>query len=501
MVDHVRTKAVTGEYVGKVLPSGVHEYLGVRYANPPQRWKRATPLAPSDTLISALEDRPAPWQTYMPEEFDCEPPMSEDCLYLNIWTSGQGTKKPVYVFIHGGSYVEGSIRTDCYGGIYCGDEFVAAHPDVVYVNIEYRFGPFGSMDLSAWDTDGEYLDSNNLQVLDQMAALTWIQENIAAFGGDPDHVTIGGQSAGSYSVFTLMAIPEAAKLFCGAICESSAPTSGPIRTTKAPQDARRTGKMMADFLGAKSLDDMLAATPLQLVAGTEALFMEPGYAGYNPCRDDKVIPMDIESSLASGCAKHVAVMSGTLAGEYSTDMLGMSAQEIEARVRSRFPMVSDEDIQAFKGNYPERSDVETMEDMYNDLGMRLRQISTSEAVLRGGSKVYMYYMPFKPEGARIRSQHCAELLYVSGKPDAGLYLFMNSGEKLAGEHPDYEFGKKIQDVWYNFIVNGDPNGSSLGIEWPLYDEENQKTAIFDREFSVEDGARRLDIDVIRHYQQ
>ena len=501
MANQVHAKAVTGEYVGKVLPNGVHEYLGIRYANPPQRWKRATPLKPSDTLISALEDRPAPWQTYMPEEFDCEPPMSEDCLNLNIWTNGESGKKPVYVFIHGGSYVEGSIRTDCFGGIYCGDEFVATHPDTVFVNIEYRFGPFGSMDLSAFDDKGEYADSNNLQILDQIAALKWIQENIAAFGGDPDHVTIDGQSAGSYSCFVLMSIPEAAKLFCGAICESSAPTTGPIRTTKAPEDAKRTGKMMADYLGAKSLDDMLAATPLQLVAASDALFMEPGYAGYNPCRDDKVIPMDIEVALASGCAKHVAVMSGTLAGEYSTDMIDMSAADIEKRVRSRFPMVTDEDIQAFKDNYPDRPESETMEDMYNDLGMRLRQISSTEAVLQGGSKVYMYYMPFKPEGARIRAQHCAELMFVSGKPDAGMYLYLTSGEKLAGEHPDYEFGKKIQDVWYNFIVSGDPNGPSLGIEWPLYDEDAQKTAIFDKEFSVEDGARRKDIEIIRHYQK
>ena len=499
LTNRVHTKAVTGEYVGKALPNGVHEYLGIRYAKPPRRWKRAEPLGPSNTIISALENGPALWQTYLPEEFDCQPSMSEDCLYLNIWTSGKGQDKPVYVFIHGGSYVEGSIRTDCFGGIYCGDEFVAAHPVVVFVNIEYRFGPFGSMDLSAWDEKGEYADSNNLQILDQIIALKWIKQNIRAFGGDPNRITVGGQSAGSYSVFLLMAIPEAAELFTGAICESSAPTTGPIRTTKLPADARRTAKMMADYLGASSLQEMLNADPMRLNDGTDALFMEPGYAGYNPCRDNRVVPMDIEAALASGCAKHVAVLSGTLAGEYSTDMIGMTAEQIESRIRSRFPMITNEDIQAFKENYPDRHAKTAMEDMFNDLGMRLRQITSTEAVAKGGSSTYMYYMSFKPEGAQIRSQHCAELLYISGKPDADLYLYESSREKLAGERPDYAFGKKIQDIWYRFITTHNPNGATAEVEWPLYNEETQKTMVLDRTFHIEDGARRRDIDIIRHY--
>lgn len=501
MTEQVRAKAITGEYVGKVLPNGVHEYLGIRYAKPPRRWKRAEPLDPSDEVIGALENGPAEWQTYMPEEFDSRPPMSEDCLRLNIWTSGEGEKKPVYVFIHGGSFLEGSIRTDCYGGIYCGDEFVAAHPDVVYVNIEYRFGPFGGVDLSAWDAEGEYADSNNIQILDQIQALKWVKQNIAAFGGDPDNIGIGGQSAGCMSVFTLMSMPESARLFNKAICMSSAPTSGPIRTTKEPESAKRIARMIADHLGFETLEDWLTASPIRLNEASDALFYTPGFAGgYEPCRDDKMIAMDIEGALASGCASHVAVMSGSTAGEYSSGMVDSTAEEIEERIRARYPMISDADIQAYKDNYPERGGKIAMEDMYNDIGLRLRQITATEAVARGGSPVHLYYVPFQPEGAKIRSQHCAELLYASGKFDAGVYLEFASGERLAGENPDREFGRRIQDVWYNFIATGDPNGPTLGVEWPRYSEESPATMVLDREFSVaEGGVRPKDVEVMRHY--
>lgn len=501
MSEYVHAKAQTGEYVGKVLSNGVHEYLGIRYAKPPMRWKRAEALDPSDELIGAVDNPPAEWQHYMVEEFDFRPPMSEDCLFLNVWTSGKGENKPVYVFIHGGSFVEGSIRTECFGGIYCGDEFVATHPDVVYVNVEYRFGPFGSMDLSAWDPEGHYADSCNIQILDQTLALKWIKDNIAAFGGNPDDITVGGQSAGCMSVFTLMSIPESAQLFNKAICMSSAPTSGPLRTMKSKRDAQNNARIMAEQLGITSLSDWLAASPMSLVKATDEVFITPELVGgFEPCCDDCLVAVDIEGALSSGCASHISVMSGSVAGEYSDSMIDSSADEIEERIRGRYPIITDADIQAYKDNYPERDEKSAMEDMCNDMGLRLRQITASEAVMQGGSPLYMYYMAFQPKGARIRPQHCTELQYVSGKLDQDLYLNLASGETLLGKHPNHEFGKKVQDIWYNFIATGNPNGPTVDVEWPLYDAQDQLTYVMDEEPSVaRGGARSKDVEIMRHY--
>ena len=496
MSELVHAKAITGEYVGTRLETGVEQYLGIRYAKPPRRWKRAEPLDPSNLVISALEDAPACWQSLMPGEFDALPPMSEDCLRLNIWTASTEGSKPVYVFIHGGSYMEGSIRTDCYGGIYCGDGFVRDHPDVVFVNVEYRFGPFGSLDLSTWDEAGEYPDSNNLQILDQLEALRWIKANISAFGGDPDRITVGGQSAGSYSIFVQLALPETRGLYQQAILESSAPGSERIRPMKTPETAAHTAQMMADYLGAKTLEDLLSASPIELNAGTDALFFEPGYAGYDPCADGRLIPKDIHAAWRSGVNGGVKLLSGTTAGEYSDGMIDMTAAEIRAMTERRTPHVPAEDYEAFLANDPEREPKMAMEDMYTDLHIRLRHITATESLIAGGNEAYVYHIAFKPEGNRMRSIHCSELPYVSGKPDCGCYLNVPD-ELLAGRNPDPVFGKKVQDVWYNFITTGDPNGESLGATWPLYDAERQATMVFDREFHVEDGVRRADLDIAR----
>lgn len=218
MTKNITAKAKTGTYEGFEDDSGVINFLGIKYAQIPGRWKRSVIVPDSDEHIDAKEFGPICWQSEMPEEFTQGLPRSEDCLSLNVWTADVDTKgRPVMVWIHGGCYMSGSNRVP----YYCSDRFCADCPDIVFVNINYRLGAFASMDLRSLDPDNEYELSTSLNTLDQCVALKWVHENIEAFGGDPGNVTVYGQSAGSFSTATLMLVPEANQYFQKAICESS----------------------------------------------------------------------------------------------------------------------------------------------------------------------------------------------------------------------------------------------------------------------------------------
>lgn len=497
MGENICVRAVTGQYVGKQKDEKLIEFLGIPYAKTPKRWKPAEKLEKSEEVIEAFACGPACWQYVCREECpDEDPPMSEDCLTLNVWTSDIAGNKPVYVWIHGGCYQTGSNRTDCFGGIYCGDQFVKDNPDIVYVNINYRVGPLGSMDLTSVDVNGEYVDSNNIQILDQMRAIEWVYENIAAFGGDPDRITIGGQSAGSYSMFVHMAIPESVKYIKGAICESSAPTNGIMKNREIAVNA---GKRFLEVTGAKTLEDLLAIPAKELVEYGDVIFKEV-VGAFEPCRDDRLIPVDIEGALKSGQARHVNVLSGTVAGEFSTSVISMSADELQAMVSDIYGL-TDEQVSDWKAHVPGRSDKEAMEDLFNDLGLRAAQAIASEAVAEGGSNVYYYYMNYTPEGAKLRAQHCFEVPMIAGKPDANVYLEFASNEKLLGEHPDYELAKQVQTIWANFIRMGDPNADCIGVEWPLYTKDNKATMVLDNNgWKVTGEVRTEDMDFARLYQ-
>src|SRR3712207_215533 len=219
-----------GEVAGE-LGDGVHVFRGIPYARPPVGELRFRPPQPPEPWAGA---RPATafgsiaMQSPSPLEnlFGAaeRPSMSEDCLYLNIWTPGlDGARRPVMVWIHGGAFVTGSGSTPWYDGTR-----FAARGDVVVVTLNYRLGAFGFLHLA--DLIGEsFVGSGNAGILDQAAALAWVRDNIAAFGGDPENVTIFGESAGAMSVGTLLALPAARGLFQRAILQSGAASNAMSR--------------------------------------------------------------------------------------------------------------------------------------------------------------------------------------------------------------------------------------------------------------------------------
>ncbi len=493
----VMVKAKTGKYEGKILSSGVLQFLGIPYAKPPKRWKRAEELEPSEAVFKAAENGPACWQEVLKEEWEQEPPMSEDCLTLNIWTGDTETKKPVLVWIHGGCYATGSNRTDCFGGVYCGDEFVAVSRDIVYVNINYRINIFGSVDLSKWDPDGEYTNSNNLQTFDQITALKWISENIEAFGGDPQNITISGQSAGGMSVASLMAIPEANQYFHKVICQSTALSDAFL---KKREDAAKLSERFYKIAGADSLQDLLQMPADKLRDAGQRLFesIKPGETGaFEMIWGKSGFPENPCEILRKGMVKHIPLMIGTVAGEFDTVGSFLSEEELKDQAKAIFPnAIDDTFVQQFCENEKTRDRRTAYQDLWNDSLLRMGAVNTAEAQAQGGGKVYLYYISFLPEGAKLRPQHCFEIPYVTLKKDNLVYMDQNTGEPVQGSKPSEELEHRLHECWANFVRYGNPNGEHIETLWPAYTQEKQETMVIDRQWQVEKGVRRKDTKML-----
>ena len=271
----------------------VTAWKGVRYAAPPTgdlRWRAPEPPEPWTDVADASAFGlvcPQPVEPRIP--IDLGAPQGGDCLTLNIWASSDiagGDRKPVMVWIHGGAYVLGSANQPLYNG-----RVLAAGGDVVVVTVNYRLGAFGFLDLSSFSTPGRRFDSN-LGLRDVLHALHWIRDNIAAFGGDPDRVTVFGESAGAGIITTLLTSPAAGGLFAGAIAQSSPATS--------VYDATRARRVAEQFLAALGLAhddiDRLPDAPVDaVIAASRTLFngvplQSPGMLAFAPIIDGDLVP-------------------------------------------------------------------------------------------------------------------------------------------------------------------------------------------------------------------
>lgn len=193
-------------------------------------------------------------------------------------------------------------------------------------------------------------------------------------------------------------------------------------------------------------------------------------------------------------------LSGTVSGEYDQMVMDMQPDEIIELVKRRFPALTDDQVEAFIQNDADRDEKTALMDMFNDIGLRGRHIVATESVIEGGAEGYVYYITSKPKDGKLRTQHCYEIPMVTGKQDSGIYLDLRSGEKLHGEEPDYELGKKVQRCWANFIMNGDPNNELLGIKWPEYTLDEKQTMVIDSEWQVVNEVRPKDMAIARKFQ-
>jgi len=407
----------------------------------------------------------------------------EDGLYLNVWTPGcDDARRPVMVWIHGGAYVFGSGAVSWYDGTR-----FARHGDVVVVTINYRLGPLGFLHLA--DTFGPAAaGSGNAGILDQVAALEWVQQSVAAFGGDPDNVTIFGESAGANSVGTLLALRAARGLFHRAIAQSGAGAWVSTRERAALVAGRllerlpvRSGDLEA--LQALPVGEILSAKPDlsdEAVAGVAAL-------PWQPVIDEDVLDGSPLELVAAGRAAGVHLLTGTNQDEITLfQVLDPTLDDLDDaaivnRLRTYVPDPA-EVLGVYRSLAPEATAKELWSTLATDGVFRIPAVRLAEAQRRHG-QVWMYRFTWETPvfGGVLRSTHALEIPFVFDTLD------QPGADKLTGDGPErHAIANTMHQAWLQFAQTGDPG-------WPAYDVPRRATMRFDREPEVlddPDGVQR-----------
>ncbi len=450
---------VDGGWIQGAVTEDLTIYKGIPFAAPPVgelRWKAPQPVIPWEGVRETTEFASSPVQ------WGSNPwGLSEDCLYLNVWTPAKSPKEklPVMVWIYGGGFGAGTTTDP----VFSGEEL--ARMGVVVVNTAYRVGKLGFMahpGLSAENPEGV---SGNYGLLDQIAGLEWVQRNIEAFGGDPSKVTIFGESAGGIAVSMLCASPLAKGLFRGAISQSggsfgpSRPTTYPGENMKTLADAEADGEKIAQSLGVSTVEE-LRALPADK-------FIERGLApgGGWPIVDGYVIPDDQYRLYEKGEYNDVAVIAGYNSDEGASFLRNPDGKAHQAGVEERFGPYAGKLLEAYpledgKVTHPTRN-------LMRDVAFGWHSWAWCSLQARTGkSKTFLYYFDQHPDFPKespmygLGSPHGQDIAYV--------FQHVNPEHPIAG---DRELMKAMGAYWTNFAKTGDPNGPGLP-EWPVFDNEH-----------------------------
>jgi len=453
--DTVKTE---GGAVSGTTTAGVRVFKGIPYAAPPVgdlRWRPPQALEPwSGVRDGSQYGAECPQTQYPNGSVYTRPmrPLSEDCLFLNIWTTAKaGDKRPVFVWIHGGALTRGSSMSDVRDGV----PFAKKGP--VLVSINYRLGPLGYLAHPELTAESNRRSSGNYGVLDQLAALAWVQRNIAAFGGDPARITIGGESAGSWSVNTLVATPLARGLFIRAIGESG----GRFGPGYALQDAENAGVAFAKAAGASSLKELRAVPAEKLVA-------LPAFRT-SEVVDGWVLPEETMKIFAAKKQNIVPVIVGQNREEM-TSLGGTNGLPMTLDGYRRLNGVRDAEMtKAFNEAYRVKSetDGEALLAIGRDTIFSQHMRTWARLTTDAGAKAYLYLFSHAAPGPRkqeLRAFHASELPYVfnvltGADPREAGYAYTDVDRRLADQMSSY---------WVNFVTTGDPNGKGLPV-WAPYD--------------------------------
>ena len=386
---------------------------------------------------------------------------SEDCLYLNIWTPAQaaGERLPVLMWIHGGAFLGGMGHDSLYlGG-------PMASRGVIVVTINYRLGVLGFLAHPELSKESEQGVSGNYGLLDQIAALRWIRENIAAFGGDPGRITVDGQSAGGMSVCSLLTSPLTAGLLSGGIIQSGGPAKG--RGGKLA-DCEAFGVQFMEAAGCKNIEELRKVDPDTLIR----LKVGEGRMPFQPCVDNYVLPMTPYEAFTTGRIAKVPVMFGCNTEEGRFLMASGSYEEKLAQIKEQLGDSYDE----FAAVYPtdEASLDRSIFEAGRDAGFaNLRRVARiMEKVHPAPVYQYFFAQPMeKADGTYIGVTHSAELYY--GFDNLQCVGRCNLGPEMWEpklDHGAYELGHTMCSYWAEFVKKGDPNKPGLPA-WPAYARE------------------------------
>ncbi len=477
-----------------VANTAIRVFKGIPYAAPPVgdlRWQAPKPVVPWQGVRDATAFGAACLQGKIFGDISFEN-VSEDCLTLNIWTPAKTARErlPVMVWIHGGGFQAGA------GGENRHDGEAFARKGVVLVTINYRLGIFGFFAHPALTRESGHNSSGNYGMLDQVAALRWVQGNIAAFGGDPRNVTIFGESAGSFAVSALMASPLAKGLFAKAIGESGAffTTGGGTLATPSLASSERQGMKFGTSIGASSLAELRAKSGQDLLQA--AMKAQPWFA---PNIDGYFLPEDVYAIYASGRQAHVPLLAGWNADEIRSSVTlrkdKPTPESFAAELRKRFGDQGD----AFLKAYPATTAAEAIESaaaLASDSFIGYATWKWIEMQLQTGkSPVYRYSfdrkIPVEPgqkvNGVPATSQdigarHAGEIEYVFGALELSL-------PKVPWEPVDRKLSDAMTTYWANFARTGDPNGAGLP-KWPRYHATTRRVLHLDQTIRDEPDTTR-----------
>jgi para-nitrobenzyl esterase len=470
----VRTQQ--GVVRGRIV-DGVATFKGISYAAPPfgvNRFQAPRPAESWDGVREALSYGPTvPKPPYFPP-FDVlipEPVIpGEDCLNLNIWTPDPGKAGlPVMVWIHGGAFSNGSGAIPQYDG----SRF--ARDGVVCVTINYRLGADGFLYLS----DG----IPNLGLLDQVAALAWVQENISAFGGDPNNVTIFGESAGGMSVSTLLSMPRAKGLFRRVIAQS-----GAGHHVISPATAKRVSQYLAEKLGVEPTREAIAAVPIDRLLQAQVelsadVFELPdperwgevaaNLMPFEPVIDGDVLPARPIDSIVAGAGAGVDIVVGTNTDEQRLLMvpngvINFIKMDILAGTVAAYGLPVAETLATYRATRHDASPGDLLAAIITDWFYRIPAIRLAEAHTKGSGATYMYEFAWRSPmfDGKLGACHALEIPFVFDTLDKERY------EALIGTNPPQEIADTMHSAWAAFASDGDPG-------WPRYDLEQRATMRFD----------------------
>ena len=479
---------VQGKPVGDLLT-----WRGIPYAAPPVgslRLRAPAPVEPWQGVRDATEWGNASVQhkkgtMLSPGKYQ---PSSEDCLTLNVLAPSRpsSTPRPVMVFIHGGAYTLGTSATPLYGGGSLVRRSLEDSEGIVYVSLNYRLGVLGYLDLSQFSTEARQFDAN-LGLRDQVAALEWVQRNIAQFGGDPENVTIFGESAGGNAVTTLLATPAARGLFHRGIAESSAP--GLVATKeRATEWAREFVGFLGNGDNAAQALDSADVTSLGR-AGTKLAFTvlnrTPGLHPFGPVIDGDFLPENPLDACHAGSAHQVPLIIGTNSREGTLfpkilDALPTNPERIDKMFSLTDPDARDRVVEAYPGYPGEAAAI----DVGGDFTFWKPSLELAEAHSRL-APTFSYRFDFAPRVMKwlgLHATHGFELFAVFGINETAFGKLMTvPGGRAAFAHVT----EQVQSNWLHFARTGTPMD-----HWPTYDEATRSTMIFDARTRVQRDPRR-----------
>ncbi|UPZ26657.1 carboxylesterase/lipase family protein [Streptomyces sp. LRE541] len=458
---------------------GITAFKGVPYAAAPFGPNRFLPPQPVEPWQGIRDAHhfghtaprvayPAPLDVLVPEAERT----GEDCLNLNIWTPGLAARLPVMVWLHGGSFTNGSGAAPAYDGT----RF--ARDGVVCVTVNYRLGADGFLYLG----DG---DTANLGLLDQLAALRWVQENISLFGGDPRKVTVFGESAGAMSIGALLAVPAADGLFQRAVLQSGAAHHAIPAAT-----ARRIGHHFTDMLGIPPTRHSLSGIPFDRLAEAAeklrtAIAADPDPRRWNevahnlmpfePVVDGDLLPRDPITSIADGSAATVDVLVGSNTDEFRlflepTGVIGFIDFATLDGAAAGYGLDPEEAVAVYRAQHPDGTPGDLLAALATDWYYRIPAIRLAEARMGRPGRTYLYEFAWRPstfEG-RLGACHTLEIPFVFDN------LQVPALSPLLGPEPPQQLADEMHAAWIAFATHGDPG-------WAPYDIMNRTTMRFDTE--------------------